>query len=483
MGRRDNTRRTAASSKHHRRLFPFVALTAAAICALLLFLLPIFYEAAFGLLESAYLRPQKGFGFGMALGDLNGMADSDDVVMRIRGPRTDYLRGAVYTRYDGGRWRASASDKTRPFRASHVSYRRQGETEIEFVGGDRTRFFAPLFARTIDLSPGPAWISRSGLVSMRDDEEAESIRFVTVDNSDPNDVVKGDEMLSIPKPFFARLRDIAEAWTPNDSDPLKIVKKLSSRLMRDYTYSLEATLPKGSDPVLAFLTVTKQGNCEYFASALALLARSRDIPTRVAAGYRVHDYNPIGGYYAVREKNAHAWVEAYIDGKGWRSFDPTPSLEESGGASSDMSVMSALLDATSDGLRSIGRVLSRLTAQELGIAIFLLIAVWAVIRAVRAYRDRRSAASITLTGYADPLPSLLRLLAALAEAGETRKPSEPLERFAERIRASSVLDKVGPAAADLLLRYADWRYGNIGDSASITKDIEAMLLRARATNG
>ena len=81
------------------------------------------------------------------------------------------------------------------------------------------------------------------------------------------------------------------------------------------------------DPVAEFLFDKKRGYCEYFASAAAVLLRLQDIPCRYVTGFVVQEWNRQGGHYTVREADAHAWVEAYIPGRGWIEVDPTPEAE------------------------------------------------------------------------------------------------------------------------------------------------------------
>jgi hypothetical protein len=85
------------------------------------------------------------------------------------------------------------------------------------------------------------------------------------------------------------------------------------------------------DPVEDFLINRKEGHCEYFASALALLLRSIDIPSRVVNGFKGGDWNDVTKAMYVRQKHAHSWVEAYLgspDGRtaNWITLDPTPGL-------------------------------------------------------------------------------------------------------------------------------------------------------------
>ena len=99
-----------------------------------------------------------------------------------------------------------------------------------------------------------------------------------------------------------------------------------------YTLQLPSALPK--DPLANFLFARKQGHCEYFSSAMAVMLRSIGIPSRVVNGFRGGEFNDLTGKYLIRAKDAHSWVEAYFPGEGWISFDPTPaaSVSDSGGS-------------------------------------------------------------------------------------------------------------------------------------------------------
>ncbi|MEI6305407.1 MAG: DUF3488 and transglutaminase-like domain-containing protein [Deltaproteobacteria bacterium] len=89
-----------------------------------------------------------------------------------------------------------------------------------------------------------------------------------------------------------------------------------------YRYSMQG-LPTGAQAIEQFLFDRKQGNCEFFASAFALVLRAAGIPARLIGGYLGGEYNQVGGYYLVSNDNAHVWVEAFVTGKGWQRFDPS----------------------------------------------------------------------------------------------------------------------------------------------------------------
>jgi transglutaminase-like putative cysteine protease len=110
------------------------------------------------------------------------------------------------------------------------------------------------------------------------------------------------------------------------SDDRKITYTLADYLRQNFSYSLDNPAPRASEePVIEFLFNHQTGHCELFASALAAMCRSINIPARVVTGYRVSEYNRIGGYYVVRQSNAHAWCEVNFGPKiGWRTVDATP---------------------------------------------------------------------------------------------------------------------------------------------------------------
>jgi len=101
-------------------------------------------------------------------------------------------------------------------------------------------------------------------------------------------------------------------------------RRLESHLTESYSYTLNFVGRSTENPIEDFLFRYKSGQCEYFASAMVLMLRSQGVPARLVTGFLGGEYNPFEGYYIVRENNAHAWVEAYLPGEGWRIFDPTP---------------------------------------------------------------------------------------------------------------------------------------------------------------
>ena len=113
-------------------------------------------------------------------------------------------------------------------------------------------------------------------------------------------------------------RIVGGAATPEEK-----ASRLLAYLRRGFTYRIDVPDAVG-DPVVDFLTRTRAGHCEYFASALALMMRAAGIPARLATGSLGGEVGPLTAEVLVRGDNLHAWVEASLDGESFRVFDPTP---------------------------------------------------------------------------------------------------------------------------------------------------------------
>lgn len=126
-----------------------------------------------------------------------------------------------------------------------------------------------------------------------------------------------------------KIRELAMRVTGSAIGDMGHALAIENHLRSNYGYSLKANI--GSrEPLLDFLFVRKEGHCEYFASAMAVMLRSVGVPTRVVTGFYGMLPEPVEDWYVVRSSDAHSWVEVWIQGRGWVVFDPTPpSLERS----------------------------------------------------------------------------------------------------------------------------------------------------------
>jgi hypothetical protein len=130
--------------------------------------------------------------------------------------------------------------------------------------------------------------------------------------------------LQIPAGLRSELEVLARAWVAGVGSDEGRAEVILRRLRQDFKYTLGGA--EGDSPVelMDFLLRVKEGHCEYYASAMAMLLRAVDIPSRVVTGFLPGEWNPTGNYFIVRQRDAHSWVEAYLPEKGWVTYDPTP---------------------------------------------------------------------------------------------------------------------------------------------------------------
>ncbi len=134
---------------------------------------------------------------------------------------------------------------------------------------------------------------------------------------------------ALPESLSPSVRELSKEITKglnNDYDRLKAIEEYFSQ----YTYTTAPPeLPQNEDFLEYFLFTSKKGYCTYFATAMAVMGRCLDIPTRYVEGYVVDYKDRVAtNCYNVNSQNAHAWVEAYIEGMGWIPLEPTPGYLE-----------------------------------------------------------------------------------------------------------------------------------------------------------
>jgi transglutaminase-like putative cysteine protease len=324
-----------------------------------------------------------GFDDEVTLGQLGEILENDSVVMTIElldertrakvaeAPEDRLWRGVGMALYERGRWRKMASHPVAfpldPDYPSNIKLIRQ---QIKLEPTDNPVLFGLrpiLWAESLNRRPAAPEFNQADGSLRRQDSRPISLEYVVVstDTSDPAALQPREQfplprthqnLLSISPELKERLRPIAQKQLEGIDlkDPKTIDRKaVSERLLRylrdsgefGYTLSMDV-VDRDIDPVADFLINRKEGHCEYFASALALLLRSVDIPSRLINGFKGGDWNSLLGVLSVREKHAHTWVEVLLSDSTvesepphWMTLDPTPgaprmaSLAQVGGLS------------------------------------------------------------------------------------------------------------------------------------------------------
>ncbi|MBC7982573.1 MAG: DUF3488 domain-containing transglutaminase family protein [Candidatus Obscuribacterales bacterium] len=131
---------------------------------------------------------------------------------------------------------------------------------------------------------------------------------------------------ALPGDANPRAREFAQRLRAVTGSDTEYIQALLSKFRdEEYFYTLEPpTL--GDDSIDEFLFDTRRGFCEHFASAFTMLMRAANIPARIVTGYHGGEYNALGDYLLVRQSDAHAWSEVWLEGRGWVRIDPTAAV-------------------------------------------------------------------------------------------------------------------------------------------------------------
>ena len=310
-----------------------------------------------------------GFSNEVTLGEIGRIQQLDTVVMHVEFTQQSGLpanlkwRGISLNHFDGRHWRNTTSGWTVRSGADNQLYLRSpqfrellvGESQSARQPGETVRYritmqpigmnvvFVLPVAYSIDAGPPRDFaIDGSGSISLVDPTrqvriyngisrlEAPSAAEKDSDDLDVPQRVT-DQYLQLPAGLDPRIAQLATDQTRNAGSIYAKAAALETFLQNRFGYTLEMqSPPAGMDPLSFFLFVRKKGHCEYFSSAMAIMLRTQGIPSRIVNGFRGGEYNDISGRYIIRAKDAHSWVEAYIPGYGWVTFDPTPATAAGG---------------------------------------------------------------------------------------------------------------------------------------------------------
>jgi protein-glutamine gamma-glutamyltransferase len=427
----------------------------------------------------------------MAPGYISNLIKSDAIAFRVQfadeRPAFSklYWRGPVMTEFDGGVWSvppiAPPGGLVYSKREDRVNY------TVTLEPHNKTWVFA--LDVPAELPPGTYAL---GDLELRDRRPVSERRRYEM--SSFLDYRYGERLSPTAQKALTRINEnrnprtiaMARKWAEDYPDKRALVQQVFQFYNREFSYTLEPPSLDQRNPFDDFLFHSKQGFCEHYAGSFALIMRAAGIPARVVTGYQGGEVNPINKELVVRQADAHAWVEIWIEEQGWIRVDPTgavsPLRVESGvnAALGPIGAMQTLVAADPLGLlasiRDSWRALNsqweqwvvgynnekqRQFFQGLGIAsidwqtlgIWLIAATFGIggvisfTLFVRDLPPRREAS----------LAAWERFCAKLASIGLVRSPSEGPVDFLERVR------KERPASAapaeEITRRYVQARYG------------------------
>jgi transglutaminase-like putative cysteine protease len=340
----------------HARLAALSILVTVGILGLtagLFFLLPRTADAAFSRLSSHRIRI-PGFSNQVTLGDIGEIKSTSRPAMHIRLIGRDVAggvkwRGGTLPDFDGKRWsdpnparqlipvangRAELEPPdNRPRGISYTVEFDELDTDALFLAGTPQRIYlhnGPVIRSgggnyRLGQTPPPGF--RYEAYSLLDEPpETAPIRFPTPILS----LAERERNLQLP-PLDRRIPSLAREIAAGATTDLERARALERYLRTDFGYTLELPSREVADPLGYFLFTRRKGHCEYFASSLTVMLRTLSIPARLATGFQSGIYNPISDLWLVRASDAHSWVEVWIPGHGWSTFDPTPPDPNSAG--------------------------------------------------------------------------------------------------------------------------------------------------------
>jgi transglutaminase-like putative cysteine protease len=299
-----------------------------------------------------------GFSDRVDLGGVGRLRADPTIVMRVEHPNLPadppvrlalYLRGAAFDRYNGHSWsRTTGSTQMRAEQLGNsIRIRRwpdpahDRKLRIDLEAIDPSVVFVPPDAVALTIltptnvvpSAIPTlYMSQEGQLTYRTLNEG-GLRYevALADGNEsplqPLDPASRARYLALPADLPARVGELAKSWIGSETDPERRAKRIEAALRKGYRYDLESPSGATKNPLDDFLFVSKRGHCEFYSTAMAVMLRTQGVPTRNVNGFIGGTFNRFGRYYAVRQGDAHSWVEVYVDGKGFVRFDPTPPAD------------------------------------------------------------------------------------------------------------------------------------------------------------
>jgi transglutaminase-like putative cysteine protease len=255
-------------------------------------------------------------------------------------PPRRYWRGATYDIYTGRGWSSSATTvrtllaeqplerfpvdrPTLVQRVEHLAH----PGPVLYAANAPERFDQPVTVRERapgDLAHVSGRLERYTAISRPPAPTRAALRAASVA------VPEGwERLLELPEDLPSRVLDLAREVRGDAATPFEQALRLEA-FLRTYTYTLDLPAPPAEQDVADyFLFDLQQGYCDYYATAMAVMARAVGLPARLATGFVQGTLDPETGSYLVTEAEAHSWVEIYFEGIGWVEFEPTagrPSL-------------------------------------------------------------------------------------------------------------------------------------------------------------
>lgn len=277
----------------------------------------------------------------MSPGDIADLMQSDELAFRVTFaadiPPTHerYWRALVLDEFDGRRWSQSDLHDVGNGRASRWRDSDEALTELDQpVNYDimleptgENWLYALAVPQTdadgVSLSRGYTLFQRKPISQRKQYSVTSQLSYRA--QASGLDEREMRAALALPQEGNPQTRERARQWAEQASDTQALMNRFLRLVQSRFRYTLQPPL-LGRNSVDEFLWQTRAGFCEHFASSFVFFMRAAGVPARVVVGYQGGQLNPHEGYLTVRQLDAHAWAEVWIEGVGWQRVDPTAAV-------------------------------------------------------------------------------------------------------------------------------------------------------------
>lgn len=270
-----------------------------------------------------------GMSDNIRMGSISSLSQSEEVAFRVRfkdsiPPSAQrYWRGMVLWYTDGRNWeRRESSPATEAF----VPLAQSLEYEITMEASGQPWLFPldHITGSAPDLSLNAD--GELGTESPIDTRNSWLLTSSSIIKHGAIDARVRRAALQLPPDISSRMEQLATRLRGSNRSDLEVVQATLAFFNREpFVYTLQPPLLR-DNPVDEFLFTTRRGFCEHYATSFVVLMRLADIPARVIIGYQGGELNPMGGHLVVRQSDAHAWAEVWLESQGWVRFDPTAAV-------------------------------------------------------------------------------------------------------------------------------------------------------------
>lgn len=273
-----------------------------------------------------------GIGDTLRMGAVGELSRSSAIAFRVRfedeAPpnRLRYWRGLVLWDYDGQTWTPHPSIR----RAPEVEVNAQSRYRYELTQEPSNQRW--IFALDLPSQAPEGLIFNDDFRVISRDLITERTTLKLVSHSQFKTLGlsfrQREKGLQLPDQVSRRTRDLVEEWLTDygRNNPRAVIDAALRHFnQQPFVYTLTPG-QLGTDPVDQFLFETRRGFCEHFAGSFAVMMRLAGIPTRIVLGYQGGEWNPLAGHWVVRQSDAHAWNEVWLEQQGWVRIDPTAAV-------------------------------------------------------------------------------------------------------------------------------------------------------------